>query len=172
MIQEYWNDGFIYNLKSRIKHRTLKGERIIIDMELKEVVHAWWNGHAMERTTDQVIDRSDRWTDINPENLQRAGYKRVYGLYDSIVWWKVPVYMRIHNAHKFDVRHATDADGILIYSQDTSATLHDAMQSNATQDFIKGMGKTSIASMDLQKILMIGILAVGAFFGMYMLGVF
>lgn len=80
--------------------------------------------------------------------------------------------MRIHNAHKFDVRHATDADGILIYSQDTSATLHDAMQSNATQDFIKGMGKTSIASMDLQKILMIGILAVGAFFGMYMLGVF
>ena len=46
------------------------------------------------------------------------------------------------------------------------------MQSTATQDFIKGMGKVAMSSMDLQKLAMIGIIAVGAIFGLFMLGVF
>lgn len=169
--QEYWNNGFIYNLKSRLKHRTKHGRRLCVDMELKTKVLAHWNGQFMERSTHNVIVRTDRWTDVPAEALQEAGYKRVKGMYDSLLWWNVPVYLQIHGGKKFDLSSVTDPAGNPLYSMDTSATLHDAMQSNATLDFIKGMGKTSMSSMDLQKIIMIAIVGVGAVFGLYMMGI-
>lgn len=170
--QAYWNGGLLFNLKSRIKMRTMKGYRIRVDMVLRQQRPlSWQNSQRMEHQIVNVLDRTDMWTDEPPESLQIAGYKKVTGLYDSIVWWNVPVYLRIRGGEKFDIRHCVDDKGQLIFSQDTSATLHDAMQSNATQAFIKGMGKTQLASMDIQKIFMIGILAVGALFGLYMLGI-
>ena len=45
------------------------------------------------------------------------------------------------------------------------------MISNATRDFMKGLFKTSLPTMDLQKIGLMALLAVGAIFGLMMLGV-
>lgn len=168
--QEYWNKGILYNLATRIYHRS-KGERIVIDMEIHDHYNSHWTPKGFDIRRYPALDRTDRWSNISPEELQRSGYKKVTGLYDSIIWWGVPVYIQIYGGKKFDIRERND-QGELLYSQDSAATLHDFMQSKATMNFIKGMSKTSLPSMDLQKLGMIAILGAGAVFGMYMLGVF
>lgn len=173
--QDYWResdlDTFIYNVKQRIKRRTLGKERIRVDIYLRERIYH----HGGETRREMVYDRRDAWTTLSPRDLQELGYKRIEGLYDSLLWWGVPVYMQIHGGEKFDVEHAMiklpDGSEELAYSQDTPATLNDFMRSNATTDFIKGMSKTQLPAMDLQKLVMIGIIAAGAIFGLMMLGV-
>lgn len=167
---EYWRDGwkFFYDLKMRLIHRTLHKRRLICDIRL-----------AKYQTLDELICnsyearyvRSEKWTDMKPIELQRAGYKKVEGLHDNLAWWGVPVYLRISGGSKFNI-HARDKKGELLYSQDTAATLHDVMQSRATEQFLKGMGKTKLPEIDLQKMLFIGIIAAGAVFGLWMLGFF
>lgn len=168
--QEYWDKSILYNILSRFYHR-FKGERLLIDMELHDHFNSHWTPGGVSIRSYPAMDRTDRWVKFSPEELQRSGYRKVAGLYDSLLWWGVPVYLQIYNGKKFDIR-ATDENGQLLYSQDSAATLHDFMQSKATQNFIKGMGKTALPAMDLQKLGMIGIIGAGAVFGMYMLGVF
>lgn len=167
---EYWRDGwiFFYDLKMRIKYRTFGKRRLMCDIRLMKY-----------QTVDELVNnsyearytRAEHWTTMDPIELQRAGYKKVEGLHDSIAWWGVPVYLRISGGAKFNI-HQRNKNGELLYSQDTAATLHDVMQSNATKKFLKGMGKTKLPEMDLQKIMFICILGAGAFFGLYMLGFF
>lgn len=166
---EYWNENLFYQICSRFYHRH-KNQRIIITMELHDHFNSHWTPGGIELRKYAALDRTDTWTTMSPEALHQAGFKKVTGLYDSLIWWKVPVYLQIHGAKKFNIKERNEA-GALIYSQDSAATLHDFMQSKATQNFIKGMGRTAVSSMDMQKIGMIAIIGAGAIFGMYMLGV-
>lgn len=152
--------GFFRILRERLHYREGEKMRIVCDFWLYE-----HDGKPNYR-------RSDCWTAREPEELHKAGYLpsiRTPG-YDNIAWWRVPIFARIHDGFVFDI-HRRDADGNLLYSQDTPNTLEDELRSNAVRDFIKGLFKTSLPTMDLQKILMIGILGVGAVFGLMMLGV-
>jgi hypothetical protein len=116
--------------------------------------------------------RDEAWTDRPGSELQAQGYMITVGLHDSIIWSGIPVYTRIAGGTMADLSKILDKDGRRIYSRDSASTLNDAMQSNATEDFRKGLGKASATlTMDIQKIAMIGILAVGAVFGMIMMGV-
>ena len=169
---QYWNAGILYKIASRLYQRTIKGRKLVIDIEMHQRIRGHWSPQGMETVRSWEFSRSDTWQDTPATQLQNAGYKKIDGLYDSIIFWGVPVYCQIHGGQRFDVSSARDAAGNLIYSQDTSATLNDFMQSSATQNFIKGMGKTALPAMDLQKIVMIAVIAAGAFFGMYMLGIF
>ena len=165
---DYWNKSIIYKLCQRVKFWTVNSNRLVVDIHAKKVFP-----RVEDRLTDSGVyryTRRDTWTEKSPEELNRDGYYRVDGLYDSIIFWGVPVYIKLHGLRKFDIKTVNDK-GELIYSQDTSATLHDVMQSSATQDFIKGMGKTTMAAMDTQKIIMIAILGAGVIFGLYMLGI-
>lgn len=169
-VHEYTDDGIIYSMSQRIKYRTFGGERIVVDLYAKKVYP-----RVEDRLGDNPVfryERKDAWTQRSAEELHADGYHRADGFYDSILWWRVPVYVKLHGLRKFDVRAAVDEKGVPLFSQDTSATLHDVMQSSATQDFIKGMGKTSLSAMDTQKLIMIAIIGAGALFGMWMLGVF
>lgn len=156
------------DMKDRLIQYTLGTRVLKVDVSFQKyqtmqdsVAGTWSEGYS----------RYDRWTSDATEDLQRQGYLKVDGLYDSIVYSGVPVFMRINNAKIFDV-HVKDANGNFLYSQDTAATLHDSMTSNATQNFLKGMNRVAWQTMDLQKIVMIAIIGVGAIFGMYMLGFF
>lgn len=120
----------------------------------------------------QGYERSERWTPLTGKDLEPMGYYRCEGLKDSIVWWGVPVYLRITGGKAADLSQIRDRDGNRIYSLDTAATLNDVMTSRATDNFMRGLGKTALPTMDVQKIIMIGILAVGAVFGLMMMGVF
>ena len=165
---QYWNRSIFYKLSQRVKFWTIDSERLTVDIFAMS-----YYPRVEDRLTDSKVyryERRDTWTKRSPEELNRDGYYRVDGLYDSIIFWGVPVYIKLHGLRKFDIKTVNDK-GELIYSQDTSATLHDVMQSSATQDFIKGMGKTTMAAMDTQKIIMIAILGAGVIFGLYMLGI-
>lgn len=166
---EYWRENtFTYDIKMRWSQRFRLSRRLAVRFDLGNFQSS---ASAAVNRNEARYKRTEIWTDRKPEELQRDGYKRVTGLHDSILWWGVPIYMRIDGGEKFDITQ-TDANGNLLYSQDTAATLHDVMQSHATEAFIKGMGKTQLSTMDTQKIIMIAIIAAGAFFGMYMLGIF
>lgn len=166
---EYTNKTVLFNLCQRVKFRTFGGERLVVDVFAKNTYPS-----VEDRLSDAPVTRykrRDAWTQRSAEELHKDGYHRADGFYDSIIYWGVPVYIKLHGLRKFDVRSAKDEKGVPLYSQDTSATLHDVMQSSATQDFIKGMGKTSLSAMDTQKLIMIAIVGAGAIFGLWMLGV-
>jgi len=152
----------------RFKHWTMNDHRLAVDINL---VRFQTMTNLIANRSEARYQRKEIWTDRSADELQRDGYKRVSGLHDSLVWWGVPIYLRINGGDKFDI-HQVDANGVPLYSQDTAATLHDVMQSRATESFIKGMGKTQLSSMDTQKILLIGIIGAAAVLGMWMLGVF
>lgn len=161
---------FLYNLKMRIKHNILgKYGRIKVDMYVKV-----YETYAMRLEGRKAVGywRRDCWTDEDPAELNAAGYLKCTGLYDSILFWGVPVYLRVHGLQQFDIHAKDPHTGQFLYSQDTAATLNDAMTSSATKEFIKGMARTQLSSMDTQKIIMIALIGAGAIFGMWILGVF
>lgn len=109
------------------------------------------------------------WTDASREELIAQGYQKCVGLHDNIFWMGIKIYIKIENGEIFDIRQK-DKYGQFIFSQDTPATLNDAMTSTADADFIKGMGRAhTLLKMDLQTIIMIAIVAAGAMVGIYFL---
>lgn len=163
-VRDYTTRTIFGDLKERIKHRTLEGEKIYIDLTART---DWIDGNPVFH-----YYRLDRWTDRSASDLYHYGYEKVINMpgYDSLIWWNVPVYIKLIGFQQFDI-HAKDENGNFLYSQDTSGTLHDEMISNATRDFMKGLFKTSLPTMDLQKIGLMALLAVGAIFGLMMLGI-
>lgn len=112
------------------------------------------------------------WVDWTTEKINEDKYKIAKGFNDSLLFLFVPQYIRIHNMKAFDVSVKDPATGVYIYSQDTASTLHDAMVSQSDMRFRKGMSKVGMQTMDIQTIIMIVIVGVGAIFGLHMLGVF
>lgn len=151
-----------YNIKMRAVHRDIRHERLMVAFTGKVEVPS---GQAAE----QRYVRVDNWTRYKPKQLENMGFRRAEGVpgYDSIVFWGVPIYVKIQEMRSADI--PSDSDRV---AEDTAATLHDCLKSRATENFMKGMAKTALPSIDLQKMAMFGILAVGAIFGCYLLGVF
>ena len=162
--REYTESTILGDLTERFKRRTMKGEKIYIDLS---GYTEWVDGNPVF-----FYHRVDRWTERSSSELRLKGYERVTNMpgYDSLIWWNCPVFIRLQGFKQFDI-HVKDANGNFLYSQDTSGTLHDEMISNATRDFMKGLFKTSLPAMDLQKIGLMALLAIGAIFGLMMLGV-
>lgn len=166
---EYWKGTARIFLK-RVEH---PGWKIMIDMEASDNLNIRDGVH--EGKTDGVtmlFDRTDKWTEWSSTELQRSGYQKAERIppYDSILLWGVPVYVRLHGLRQYDVHH-TPIDGDI--RKDTATTLNDVMQTSAVNTFIKGLAHAnSMSHMDIQKLVMAGIVAVGAIFGLHLLGVF
>jgi hypothetical protein len=163
---EYERRSFMYDLKMCVRQRWLKSKCLRVDIELKSICP---NILRADEPQDVMI-RTEHWTERPAWELAQMGYKKCIGLHDSIVWWGVPVYALIRGGEVYDIR-ATAPDGSLLHSQDTSATLNDAMLSTSTPDFIRGMGRTALPAMDIQKIIFIVIIGIGALLGVKMLGI-
>lgn len=159
----------VYTAKMRMRAMLHKTPRLKVDIYVKE-----YQTYAMRLEDRKATGyyRRDYWTDESPAELNTAGYLECTGLYDSILFMGVPVYLRLHGLEQFDIHVRNPDTGKFIFSQDSSATLNDAMTSTATKDFIKGMAKTSLSQMDTQKLIFLALIAVGAVFGMWALGVF
>ena len=110
------------------------------------------------------------WVKMPTAAIIASGYKLAKGFNDNIMWVGVPQYVKISNVEKFNV-HAKDDNGRFIYSQDTACTLNDNMMSDNDAKFIRGLGKASLPKMDLQTMIMIIIVGVGAIIGLYFMGV-
>lgn len=149
-----------YNVKMRILHRELRHERIMITIIGKE--------EATDQGTEPKYIRTDTWARYKPKQLESFGFRKAEGVpgYDSVVFWGVPIYVKITG-----MQHANlpeDSDRI---AETTASTLNDYLRSNATEAYKKGLTKTTLPTMDLQKLAMLGILIVGAVLGLIMMGV-
>lgn len=161
---EYWNTSLFYILKMIIVCHWIKGMVLKVDLIGKPDV--------LGSGKDPKYRRVEYWTN-EPTHILRSkyDYKKAIKWYDSLLWAGVPVWMRLSNLEQFDI-HVKDKNGKFIYSQDTSATLHDVMTSNATITFIKQMAKTVMSKMDIQTMVLMAIVGVGAVVGLHYLGIF
>lgn len=116
--------------------------------------------------SNQWYDRKEYWTDEKSEDLHATGYKPIEGLKNSLIWWGIPIYGRLQG---FKTLEITDPNA----SKDTPMTLDDRMHSNLTTKFAKSLARaTTLAGMDIQKMVLMGAIAVGAVLGMHYFGVF
>jgi len=159
---QYWNKGLFYNFKMIFWHRWIKGQVLKVDLIAKPDVLG----------DDRKYRRTEYWTNESTAELRsKYDYKKAIKWYDSLLWGTVPVWIRLSNLEKFDI-HQKDKAGNYIYSQDTSATLNDVMTSNATAQFIKQMAKIAMSKMDMQTMILMAIVGVGAIVGLHYLGIF
>ena len=134
----------------------IKGMRFKVDI----------TGRNYMLKSNQWYDRKEYWTSEKSEDLHATGYKSIEGLKNSLIWWGIPIYGRLQG---FKTLEITDPNA----SKDTPMTLDDRMHSNLTTKFAKSLARaTTLAGMDLQKMLLMGAIAIGAIVGMHYFGVF
>ena len=134
----------------------IKGMRFKVDI----------TGRNYMLKSNQWYDRKEYWTSEKSEDLHATGYKSIEGLKNSLIWWGIPIYGRLQG---FKTLEITDPQA----SKDTPMTLDDRMHSNLTTKFAKSLARaTTLAGMDLQKMLLMGAIAIGAIVGMHYFGVF
>ena len=112
--------------------------------------------------------REDYWTDLNIETLHEMGYRSCENLpgHDNIAWVGVPVIIRLHG---FKMQEVTDSN----FTKDDPCFLNDRMESNLLNKFAKSLARASlVAGMDIQKLLLMGGIAIAAIIGMKFMGVF
>lgn len=159
---EYWRTKTSYHIWEVIKNRWLKGRKLKIDFIAKPA----------ELGGDNEARIIERWTDETTAELREIGhYKKVIGWKDSIVFAGVQCYIKIRNLEKFD-QDVLDSNGCRIYSEDSASTLHDVITSNNIMQAIRNMAKVAMSKMDIQTMVLIAIIGVGAVVGMHFLGVF
>ena len=112
----------------------------------------------------EYYKREDNWTDEKLTVLHEQGYKRCENLpdHDNIGWIGVPVMVKFHGFKTIETE-----------SKDSPMFLNDRMQSNLLNKFAKSLARAAlVAGMDLQKIILMGVIGVAALIGMKMFGVF
>ena len=161
---EYQRPGILYHLGQIIWHRWVKGEVLKVELDVRPQTAIFGK--------QPKYRRYEYWTNEKTSELRSIyDYKKAIKWYDSLIWMGVPVWLKIRNVEQFDIRQR-DKSGNFIYSQDTAATLNDVMTSNATSVFIKQMAKIAMSKMDLQTMILMAIIGVGAVVGLHYLGIF
>ena len=113
----------------------------------------------------EVYERREYWTSVKPEQLYSEGYKRCEGVHDNLAWFGVPVLMKLNNIHTLQVEDPR--------VRDSPRFLYDRAMNNLTARFAKGLARAQIVGgMDIQKLLLMGGIAIAAIVGMKFLGVF
>lgn len=112
--------------------------------------------------------REDYWTDLKTTTLHEMGYRVCENLpgHDNLAWVGVPVMIRLHG---FKMQEVVDPE----FTKDDPMFLNDRMESNLLNKFAKSLARASlVAGMDIQKLLLMGGIAIAAIVGMKFMGVF
>ena len=126
--------------------RWIQQKKLIVDISLKPDVLPGENEYR----------QTEYWTKTPAEELHAKGYREAVGLHDSIFWWNVQIFVKIHNAVEFPIKE------IYPEKKDTAYTLNDAMLSNTDREFKRSMARAQLtATADWQKLGLIAILGVG-----------
>lgn len=158
---EYYRNDSAYDFKMIVLHRWILKQILKIDFIAKPDV---LGGEQKARITET-------WTSKKSYELRMfQDYKKIVGWKDSLLWAGVPCYIRIKNVSAFNT-DVLDKAGKRIYSEDTAVTLNDKMTSNNLLQFIKGLGKMMMSKMDLQTIILVALVGVGAIAALYFMGV-
>lgn len=156
---EYRGSGmgkFFSDLKENIIHSMIHKRILVVDIV---------GEHSNVQNKD-YYDRKEYWTDLPATILHENGYRICEGLHDNLAWIGVPVMMKIYN---FKLIEITDPN----FSKDTPSTLNDRMNNNLLNKFAKSLARAAaLGGMDLQKMILLGAIGIGAIVGMKMFGVF
>lgn len=115
---------------------------------------------------EQRCHRSEYWTNATTAEINSRGYKPVERLHDTLLWWRVPQYLMLTDAYKFNV-----PDDKSKYPQHTPATMDNKFKSQNYWEFLKKLfSKVSPRDMDTHAIFMVLILVAGAVGGLWMMG--
>ena len=126
--------------------RWIQQKKLIVDISLKPDVLPGENEYR----------QTEYWTKTPAEELHAKGYREAVGLHDSIFWWNVQIFVKIHNAVEFPIKE------IYPEKKDTAYTLNDAMLSNTDKEFKRLIARYQLtANADWQKLGLIAILGVG-----------
>ena len=146
---DYIHEGFFKNLFENIKHRMINKRILVVDIIGR---------HSNSQNKD-YYERKDYWTDTPKEILHENGYRICEGIHDNLAWWGVPVMMKLYGFKEIVVDDPN-------FSQDTPSTLNDRMNNNLLNKFAKSLAKAAaIAGMDIQKMILIGAIGIGAIVG-------
>lgn len=156
MIPHKYTKEFFLTTPFEILYRKwIRGMRLLVDITLKP---SYLGGKPK-------YNQTEKWTDMDPDEIHAIGYREAVGLHDSIVWWGVPIYVRIHNDYEFPIAE------IYPEKKDTAYTINDAMLSNTERDFKRGLMRAQLtATADWQKLFLIGIIGAGIILGTKMMG--
>ena len=153
---DYLQGGFFKDLLQNIKHRMIHKRVLMVDIIAR---------HSNTQNKD-YYERKEYWVDTPLRVLHENGYMICDGIHDSIAWIGVPVMMKIYGFKMIEVDDPN-------FSQDTPSTLNDRMQNNLLNKFAKSLARAAaIAGMDIQKMILIAAVGIGAIVGMKMFGVF
>lgn len=148
------NQGFFGDLKARILH--LFGWKLLIDFILKPDYKA-----PIKTGNPEQFTVREAWTRRPLSEISEMGYCHCYGWKDNLAWWGCPTYIKITGGIVPDA-----------INKETATTHNDRMKSNATKKFVRSLWRTSLPSLSIQQIALIGILGIGAVVGMWWMGVF
>lgn len=120
--------------------------------------------HLMD---EQRNHRAEFWTNATTAEINSRGYKPVERLHDTLLWWRVPQFLMLTDAYKFEV-----PDDRTLYPQHTPATMDNKFKSQNYWEFVKKLfAKPAMRDMDAHSIFMVMIILAGAIGGLWMMGI-
>lgn len=146
--------------------------KTFLDMA-RTIWHFWINKRVMvcdvqgqydELQHKEYFDRQTYWTDAKTEDLHAMGYRACKNCpdFDNLAWLGVPVVIKLYNIKTIETEE-----------KDNPSFLNDRINNNLLNRFAKSLARAALmGGMDMQKIVFMGIIAVGAIVGMKVLGVF
>ena len=153
---DYLHKSFFKDLYLNIRHRMINKRVLVVDIIAK---------HSNSQNKD-YYERKEYWSDTPLSVLHENGYRICEGLHDNIAWIGVPVMMKLHGFKMIEVDDPN-------FSKDTPSTLNDRMNNNLLNKFAKSLARAAaIAGMDIQKMILIAAVGIGAIVGMKIFGVF
>lgn len=153
---DYLHRSFFKDLYLNIRHRMINKRVLVVDIIAK---------HSNSQNKD-YYERKEYWSDTPISVLHENGYRICEGLHDNIAWIGVPVMMKLHGFKMIEVDDPA-------FSKDTPSTLNDRMNNNLLNKFAKSLARAAaIAGMDIQKMILIAAVGIGAIVGMKIFGMF
>lgn len=109
-------------------------------------------------------DTYENYTDLNEKTIRALGYIPARGYKEELRYFWTKVYVKLEGFKVHDCLSEKEPN------LETSSTLHDYLQSDAQEQFMKAMGRISFAPLDSKKLILIGAIGLGAVLGFLILG--
>lgn len=111
-----------------------------------------------------------RFVRMSSAQAINLGYIRGKNIKDEIAYMPFRIYVRFTPGAAPPDPYTTYEDGTIVPNLETSSTLWDHWRSDAIEKFLSGMTtRRTLAPIDQKKLMMIGVVIVGALAGLYIL---
>lgn len=132
----------------------------------KQIILIDYNVDVSRRRYNEVF----KFARMSSAQAISMGYIRGKNIKDEIAYIPFKIYVRFTPSAAPPDPFTTYEDGTIVPNLETSSTLWDHWRSDAIEKFLAGMTtRKTLAPIDQKKLLMIGVVIVGALAGLYIL---